>query len=221
MSALEVAVTLRRGAFRRRLDLRVDGGEVVALVGPNGAGKTTALRTLAGLHRPAAGTVRLGGRTLDDVPAGAHVPTHRRRVGLVFQEYLLFGHLSVRENVAFGPRCAGLGRAAARRRADEWLDRMRLAGYAGRRPGHLSGGQAQRVALARALAAAPALLLLDEPLAALDAGLRPAIRAELRAYLRDFAGPTVLVTHDPGDAAALADRVVSLDRPDATGPPGD
>ncbi|GGK01619.1 hypothetical protein GCM10010123_34360 [Pilimelia anulata] len=210
--ALAAAVTLRRGDLVLDLDLAAAAGEVVALVGPNGAGKTTALRALAGLHRPDRGTIRLGGRTLDDPAAGVHVPPHRRRVGLVFQDYLLFRHLSVRENVAFGPRCAGAGRAAARRAADAWLDRLHLAAHARHRPDRLSGGQAQRVALARALAAAPDLLLLDEPLSALDAQLRPAIRAELRPHLRAHSGPTILVTHDAADADALADRVVPLPR---------
>ena len=203
--SLVARLAVQRPGFRLDAELEVADGEVVALLGPNGAGKTTALRALAGLTANE-GTVVLDGATLD------RVPTERRPIGVVFQDYLLFPHLSILDNVAFGPRCHGTGRAAARREAMDWLGRVGLADYARARPRTLSGGQAQRVALARALAVRPRLLLLDEPLAALDAGTRLEIRSRLRHHLSGFAGATVLVTHDPLDAMVLADRIVVLER---------
>jgi molybdate transport system ATP-binding protein len=140
------------------------------------------------------------------------VPPERRRVGVVFQEHRLFSHLSVLDNVAFGPRCQGVRRGAARSRARHWLDRLDLGGLADRRPSALSGGQAQRVALARALASRPRLLLLDEPFASLDAGARADLRSGLPDVLRAHEGPTLLVTHDPLDALVLGDRLVVLER---------
>jgi molybdate transport system ATP-binding protein len=202
---LRARVVVERPPFRLDAALEVADGEVVALLGPNGAGKTTALRVLAGLT-PNRGSVVLDGEVLD------RVPPERRRVGVVFQDYLLFPHLSVVDNVAFGPRCRGTGRAAARREAMAWLERVGLAEYADAKPRSLSGGQAQRVALARALAVRPRLLLLDEPLAALDAGTRLEIRARLRHHLAGFEAATVLVTHDALDAMVLADRIVVLER---------
>ncbi len=196
---------MQRPGFRLDAELEVADGEVVALLGPNGAGKTTALRALAGLA-PNEGSMVLDGVALD------RVPTERRPIGVVFQDYLLFPHLSIVDNVAFGPRCHGTGRAEAHREAMHWLDRVGLAGYAKAKPRALSGGQAQRVALARALAVHPRLLLLDEPLAALDAGTRLDIRSRLRHHLSGFAGATVLVTHDPLDAMVLADRIVVMER---------
>jgi molybdate transport system ATP-binding protein len=176
---------------------------VVALLGPNGAGKTTALRLLAGLLD--------GGRVvLDGVPLDG-LPPEQRRVGLVPQDGLLLPHLSALDNVAYGLRARGARKAPARARAREELDRLGLADRADARPRELSGGQAQRVALGRALATDPALLLLDEPLAALDALTRTDVRSDLRARLQAFAGPTVLVTHDPVDALVLADRLVVLE----------
>ena len=139
------------------------------------------------------------------------MPPHARPVGVVFQDYLLFPHLTVLDNVAFGPLARGVGRAEARRRATDWLDRIGIADLAAARPRSISGGQAQRVALARALATEPALLLLDEPLAALDARTRLLVRAELRRHLADFAGATVVVTHDPVDAMVLGDRLVVIE----------
>ncbi|WP_431886845.1 ABC transporter ATP-binding protein [Micromonospora wenchangensis] len=208
---LDGHLVVDRAGFRLDVRLRVAAGEVVALLGPNGAGKTTALRALAGLHPLTAGWLRLGGVELDRPDARRFVPPERRPVGVVFQDYLLFPHLSARDNVAFGPRRQGLSRRAARQRAADWLDRLGLAEQAGRRPGQLSGGQAQRVALARALAVHPTLLLLDEPLAALDAGTRLDVRAQLHHHLTDHAGAAVLVTHDPLDALALADRLVVVE----------
>jgi molybdate transport system ATP-binding protein len=205
MSALDAHLVVRRDGFTLDAELRAEAGEVVALLGPNGAGKTTALRALAGLAALDDGYIKLGGERID----GA-APEHRH-IGVVFQDYLLFPHLSALENVAFGPRCRGVPRARARAEAAELLARMGLAEHAGRKPRQLSGGQAQRVALARALATGPRLLLLDEPLAALDARTRLDTRAHLRGHLAGHAGPTVLVTHDPLDAMMLADRLVILE----------
>ncbi|MFY1584444.1 ABC transporter ATP-binding protein [Micromonospora sp. WMMD734] len=208
---LDGHLVVDRAGFRLDVRLHVAAGEVVALLGPNGAGKTTALRALAGLHPLDAGRLRLDSTVLDQPDARRFVRPERRPVGVVFQDYLLFPHLTAQDNVAFGPRRQGLPRRAARARADRWLDRVGLAGYAGRRPRELSGGQAQRVALARALAVHPTLLLLDEPLAALDARTRLDTRAELHRHLTDHAGAAVLVTHDPLDALALADRLIIVE----------
>ncbi|TDC65656.1 ABC transporter ATP-binding protein [Actinomadura sp. GC306] len=202
---LDARLVVRRAGFELDLALTAEPGEVVALLGPNGAGKSTALRALAGLVPVSGGHIRLDGGDL-----GA-LPPDRRGIGMVFQDYLLFPHLSVLENVAFGPRCRGAGRSEARRRAARWLERVGLAEFAAVRPRALSGGQAQRVALARALAVEPGLLLLDEPLAALDAHTRLEIRAALRRHLAGFAGAAVLVTHDPLDAMVLADRIVVVE----------
>ena len=220
---LAAELRVRRGMLHVELDVRVADGEVLAVLGPNGAGKSTVLRVLAGLLPPDAGRVVVDGEVWDDVAEGAHLPPHRRRLGMVFQDHLLFPHLSVRDNVGFGLRTRGAGRADARRAADAWLARVELDGLGGRQPGQLSGGQAQRAALARALAPDPALLLLDEPLSALDARTRLTVRAELRRHLAGFGGSTVLVTHDPVDAMALADRVVVLEegRVVQTGPPAE
>ncbi len=170
-----------------------------------GAGKTTALRALAGLAPLTGGRLRLDGTDL------ARTPPESRPVGVVFQDYLLFPHLTALDNVAFGPRCRGAGKGEARTRAAAWLERMGLAGHAGAKPRRLSGGQAQRVALARALATEPRLLLLDEPLAALDARTRLEVRARLRRHLADFEAVAILVTHDPLDAMVLADRLVVVE----------
>ena len=186
-------------------------GETLAVLGPNGSGKSTVLGVAAGLVTPDSGRVVLEGRVLTDVGAGrsgVRVAPHDRRTALLGQEPLLFPHLDALENVAFGPRSAGAGRSAARRSAQRWLDEVGVGELGGRRPSQLSGGQAQRVAVARALAADPALLLLDEPMAALDVAVLPALRQTLRRVLTDRSA--VLVTHDPLDALLLADRVVVL-----------
>jgi molybdate transport system ATP-binding protein len=213
----------RASGFVLEVTIGVAGGTTTAVLGPNGAGKTTLLRALAGLLPVGAGRVTLGDMVVDDPRAGLFVPANHRAVGMVFQDYLLFGHLSVRDNVAFGPRCRGVPRAAARAAAEQWLARFGLVEFAGRRPGALSGGQAQRVALARALAAGPRLLLLDEPLAALDAATRLAVRADLRRHLTGFVGPSVLVTHDPIEAMVLADDIVIIEegRVVQQGPPAE
>ncbi|WP_306319850.1 MULTISPECIES: ABC transporter ATP-binding protein [unclassified Streptomyces] len=202
---LDARLVVDRGDFRLDVTLSAEPGDVVALLGPNGAGKTTALRALAGLTPLDEGHLRLDGAALD------RTPPESRPVGVVFQDYLLFPHLSALDNVAFGPRCQGATKAESRTRARAWLDRMGLAAHAGAKPRRLSGGQAQRVALARALATRPRLLLLDEPLAALDARTRLDVRAQLRRHLAEFEAVAVLVTHDPLDAMVLADRLVVVE----------
>lgn len=206
---LEAEVAVQRGTLAVEAGFAVGGGEVLALLGPNGAGKSTLVRVLAGLLQPDGGRVAVDGVVWDD--GATHVPAHRRSLGMVFQDALLFPHLSVAENVSFGLRTRGVARQARRSAAEEWLARVGLDGLGDTRPAELSGGQAQRAALARALAVDPAVLLLDEPLSALDARTRLVVRAELRRHLAEFAGSTVLVTHDPVDAMALADRVVVVE----------
>ncbi|GAB3136422.1 ABC transporter ATP-binding protein [Micromonospora sonneratiae] len=208
---LDAHLVVDRGAFRLDLPLTINPGEVVALLGPNGAGKTTALRTLAGLLPLSAGHLALAGREFDHPNRRVWIPAEQRPIGVVFQDYLLFPHLTALDNVAFGPRRHGLNRHQARQRAGDWLARMGLAEHSRRKPRQLSGGQAQRVALARALAVDPALLLLDEPLAALDARTRLDTRAQLQHHLAEHPGATLLVTHDPLDALVLADRLVIIE----------
>ncbi|MFF2044897.1 ABC transporter ATP-binding protein [Kitasatospora sp. NPDC058170] len=209
--ALDARLRVERAAFSLDLALTAAPGEVIALLGPNGAGKSTALRALAGLLPLTGGHLRLDGRVLEDPAERLHTPAEERPVGVVFQDYLLFPHLSALDNVAFGPRCQGRPKREARAEAAGWLERMGLTEHAGARPGSLSGGQAQRVALARALAVRPRLLLLDEPLAALDARTRLDVRSQLRRHLADFEAVAVLVTHDPLDAMVLADRLVVIE----------
>ncbi len=187
--------------------LEVAQGETVALLGPNGAGKSTVLAVAAGTLRPDRGQVLLAGRELTGEER--FVAPHARQVALLAQDPLLFPHLSVLENVAFGPRSLGRGRREARETARHWLTEVGAPDLADRRPSEISGGQAQRVAVARALAADPLLLLLDEPMAALDVALAPALRQTLRRVLADRT--VVLVTHDVLDALLLADRVVVLE----------
>lgn len=188
------------------VDVRVGAGETVALVGPNGAGKSSLLQLLAGALQPDRGRIRLGDEIVVD--GEVRVPPHRRRVAYLEQRSLLFPHLSVRRNVEFGLRARGVDRGTARARAERELDAVGCLDLADRRPRELSGGQAQRIALARALATDPELLLLDEPLAALDARVAPELRRLLRDRLHGVT--TVLVTHDFLDVAAMADRVVEL-----------
>jgi len=199
-------------AFRLELALTAEPRAVLAVLGPNGAGKSTLLRLVSGLLPLNAGTVRIGADVVDDPSRAVFVPPQERRVGVVFQDHRLFPHLRVLDNVAFGPRSRGVPRPDARAAAAEWLERLGLAELAARRPRQLSGGQAQRVALARALASEPAALLLDEPLAALDVQTRAEVQGELREHLREFAGPTLLVTHDPIEALLLAGRILVLER---------
>lgn len=208
---LDARVRLRIGELSLNVSLQADPGQLVVLVGPNGAGKTTLLRALAGLLPIDEGHISIDGNVIEDTATGTRVPTERRPVGMVFQNYLLFPHLSVLENVAFGLRARGVSRAEARHRAAEWLERMGLSAKAQEKPRALSGGQSQRVALARALATSPSLLLLDEPLAALDAPARAGVRRDLRRHLATFQGVRLLVTHDPLEAVALADRIAVIE----------
>lgn len=191
------------------IDLDGQPGEVIALIGPNGAGKSTTLRAIAGLLAVTSGSIAINGQTVAE--AGKHVPPHHRHVGFVFQEHLLFPHLTVTENVAFGPRAHGVRRSAALTQARGWMDRLGVSEFADRLPGQLSGGQAQRVAIARALASDPHILLLDEPTAALDASAAMGLRTLLRDHLRGFAGVSIVVTHTALDAMIIADRLVVLD----------
>ncbi|HWE82622.1 MAG TPA: ABC transporter ATP-binding protein [Gaiellaceae bacterium] len=195
MATLETNFQLPLRSFRLELELAIEG--TVALVGPSGAGKTSVLRSVAGLVRPSAGRIALGDDVWFDASARIFRKPDERRVGLVFQEYALFPHMNVRQNVAYG----------GRDRVDEYLERFRISHLAKARTTELSGGERQRVALARALARDPGVLLLDEPLSALDAHTKVAVRGELQELLHEFGLPTLLVTHDYEDAAALADRV--------------
>ncbi|MFN5165347.1 MAG: ABC transporter ATP-binding protein [Pseudomonadota bacterium] len=209
--ALALGVTDGRRAFELDLALATEA-RVVALYGPSGAGKTLALQAMAGLRRPHAGHVRIGGRTLFDRAAGIDQRPEQRGIGYLFQHYALFPHLSVRDNIAFGLRSWRRPLAAgAARRVDELIESFGLQGTAGSRPHTLSGGQQQRVALARALACEPGALLLDEPFAALNPMLRRRLRTELKAVLERWAIPAVMITHDVDDVLALADLAVLVD----------
>jgi molybdate transport system ATP-binding protein len=202
---LDVRLIKRLPGFS--LDVEWTAGEgVAALFGPSGAGKTLTLQCLAGLLEPDAGRIVVDGRVLFDAEAGIDLPPQRRQIGYVFQGYALFPHLSVAENIGFGLR--DRGRAEGRRRTAEVIARMGLEGLEARRPHELSGGQRQRVALGRALAPDPALLLLDEPLSALDATLRQSLRDDLRRILAEWGTAAVLVTHDFTEAYRLGDRIV-------------
>ncbi len=210
--SLSADIGVRLGPFNLDVALHASPDEVVAVVGPNGAGKSTLLRALAGLVRLDRGRTVLGGAVLDDVAAGAWLPPDRRPVAVVFQDGLLFPHLSALDNVAYGLRARSGGRAESRRRAGAWLERVGVdAGHAARRPAQLSGGLAQRVALARALATEPAMLLLDEPLSAVDIGAKAQLRRLLREQLAGTRAVRLVVTHDPVDAMALADRLVVIE----------
>jgi ABC-type sulfate/molybdate transport systems ATPase subunit len=199
MDALELDIGLPLRSFRLELALAL-GRETFALVGPSGAGKTTVLRAVAGLARPERGRVALDREVLFDSATGIDLPPEDRRVGFVFQDYALFPHMTVRQNVAYG----------ARGRVGELLDRFRIAHLAGARPSEISGGERQRVGLARALAREPGVLLLDEPLSALDPHTRAALRLELKELVDELDLPVLLVTHDFHDAAVLADRVAAI-----------
>ncbi len=208
---LHADIEMTLGALDLAVSLDVADGDVVALLGPNGAGKTTTLRAIAGLEPIDRGRIELDGRPLDDPAAGVLLPAHEREIGVVFQDYLLFPHLTALDNVAFGLRARGMGRREARERAAGWLQQVGLADRARSKPDELSGGQAQRVALARALVIEPRLLLLDEPLAALDAQTRQRVRSDLHHQLAGFPGGRLLITHDPVDAVVLASRLVIIE----------
>jgi iron(III) transport system ATP-binding protein len=206
LSGLTKQFTAKTGVVQAvdDLGLEVERGELVSLLGPSGCGKTTTLRLVAGFETPTRGTIRIDGRDV------SRLPPQKRATGMVFQNYALFPHLNVYENVAFGLRTRGLGRADTERRVSRALELVDLTGYGTRRVQELSGGQQQRVALARAIAPEPPLLLLDEPLSNLDAALRERTRAELRGLLKQLGMTAVFVTHDQEEAFALADRIALL-----------
>ncbi|MEX2531812.1 MAG: ATP-binding cassette domain-containing protein [Gemmatimonadota bacterium] len=206
---LEVDLRARVGTFRLEVRFRSSAG-VTALFGPSGAGKTLTLRHLAGLEAGGEGVVRVGGRVVEDTAAGIRIPARERRIGMVFQEYALFPHLNVRENVGYGLQ--NLDREARRARVRSLLSEMGLEGFGHRRPAQLSGGEKQRVALARALAPEPDLLLLDEPFAALDFRVRRGLREALGELHRRTGVPLVLVTHLLEDVRRLSDHLVLLDQ---------
>ena len=200
--------TFGRGGFSRHAAFDVPPGAVLGLVGANGSGKSTLLHTIAGIERVRSGHVTLDGRVLDD--GDVFVEPRDRRCVVVFQDLRLFPTMTVLENVSYGPRCHGAPRADAHARAREALARAGLAGFEARRPGGLSGGERQRVAIARAVVTNPAVLLLDEPFAAVDAESRPGLREVLRDVLAGSEARTVIVSHDPADIEDLAGTVVRL-----------
>lgn len=195
--------------IRASLRMPAEGFSVTALFGPSGCGKTTILRCLAGLERPEEGRITFGDETWFDAPSAAFLPPQARGIGYLFQEYMLFPHLTVAANIGFGVQ--NLSRKERRRRVAEMLNRFQLSGLENRLPREISGGEQQRVALARAVIRRPRLLLLDEPLSALDAPTRLQLRRELRGMLRDLGLPAVVVTHDPMEAISLADHVLIMD----------
>ena len=205
---LRAELGLDRGEFHLDLRFAAAGGEVVVLVGQNGAGKSTILQAIAGLVPLRAGEIVLDGRVLERPAAGVRLPPQARDLGVLFQGLALFEHMSALDNVAYGLRARGVGKAEARERARAWLDRLGLADFVDRRPPALSGGQAQRVALARALIVEPRMLLLDEPCAALDAETALEVREVLCEILRGFSGVSLLVTHELDHALELADRIL-------------
>lgn len=212
-TGLNAHIVVRRAGFDLDVELTAPAGKTVALLGPNGAGKSTIVNAIAGLSDPAQvhSTIRLNNRLLDDSATGFRLPAESRRVGVVFQDHLLFEHLDVLDNVAFGPSNRGQRRRQARAAAGHWVAELDLGELVRRRPSELSGGQAQRVAIARTLAADPEVLLFDEPLAALDVASRIELRRVLRRHLDQFPGPRVLITHDPTDAFVLADVLVVIE----------
>lgn len=210
----DIRKTLRSGkrVFELDVALRASGQRIV-LLGPSGAGKSITLKAIAGLIKPDAGVIRLNGRTLFDARAGVDLAPQERNVAYVFQEYALFPHLNVRQNVGFGLRRGWFNpsRSATSEAVDYWLDALELTPMAHQLPSELSGGQRQRTAMARALVSQPSALLLDEPFSALDHTLRAAMRVELDGLQRRLNIPMVLITHDPADAAMFGDIVLRLD----------
>lgn len=219
--SLDIVAGCEVGTFSLDVEMSAADGEVVAVIGPNGSGKSTLLRAVAGLRPLSRGSIRAGGRVLDDPGARVFVPARERRVGMVFADIRLFPSMSALDNVAFGLRSRGVPTRAARAAAAVWLDRLGIGDLAGRRSRQLSGGQAQRVAIARALACEPDVLLLDEPLAALDVATRADVQAALAEHVASFEGPALLVTHDPLEAVLLAAQIVVLEagRVVQVGPP--
>jgi molybdate transport system ATP-binding protein len=208
---LHAQVNTWLGSLHLECDVSAEAGVTVAVLGPNGAGKTTLLKVIAGLVPIEHGRVEVNGAVFEDTATGTRMAPEVRQVGFVFQNHGLFPHLSVLDNVAFGLRARGMDRRAANSKANEWLGRVNLASYAMSRPSALSDGQLQRAALARVLVTEPQALLLDEPLAAVDASGRLELRRALREHLATFPGVRLLVTHDPLEAASLAERVVVLE----------
>ena len=204
-------VAARRGSFELDLRFTLAPGTTAALLGPNGAGKSTLVDALAGLVPLIRGEVALAGRVLERPAAGLRAPPQSRGLGVMFQGYCLFPHMSARDNVAYGLRARGVARPRARAEAQAWLERLEIGELGDRKPAALSGGQAQRVALARAMIVRPALLLLDEPLAALDVSARAHARALLRRWLAASGSISLIVTHDVRDAVALADELLVLE----------
>lgn len=195
-----------------QLDLQIDEGELLCLLGPSGCGKSTTLRMIAGLETPTTGRIDIRDATVDDVAAGTRVPAERRDLGLVFQNYALWPHLKVRDNVGFGPMMQRVSKTERTRRVDNALTTLGIADYADRYPSDLSGGQQQRVAIARTLAARPSVMLLDEPLSNLDARLRLEMRAEFQRIHRDVGVTMVFVTHDQWEAMTMATRIVVMNK---------
>jgi len=204
LDVVDICVSFDGHTVLDRVSLHVGANEVVALLGPSGSGKSTLLRVMAGLQDVSSGVVRWDGSDI------TQEPTHRRRFGFVFQDEQLFPHRDVAANVGFGLRMAGVDRASVAARVDELLMLVGLPGFGERDVTTLSGGEAKRVALARALAPRPRLMLLDEPLTGLDAALHDRLADDLRSVLQQASLPAILVTHDPAEAARIADRVVHL-----------
>lgn len=205
-------ITKKLRDFSLQVSLEVEAGETLVIVGPSGCGKTTSLNAIAGLVTPDVGHIALDEQVLFDSDSRTDMPVELRRIGYVFQDFALFPHLTVHENVAYGLRCRGLNGQDVRRRVQDALELLRIAHLAQAKPPRLSGGEQQRVALARAIAPDSALMLLDEPLGSLDAQARRRVRGELRTVLRSFGRPSVMVTHDHIDALTLGDRICVLDR---------
>ncbi|MEQ1611914.1 MAG: ABC transporter ATP-binding protein [Hyphomicrobiaceae bacterium] len=211
------SITHRYGAAKAvdNIDLDVRGGELVALLGPSGCGKTTLLRAIGGFISPSEGSIRIGGEAVD------HLPPNKRAVGIVFQNYALFPHMTAAQNVAYGLEARGTPKAETAARVEEMLTLVKLQAFAGRYPKEMSGGQQQRIALARALAVRPAVLLLDEPFAALDKNLRLDMQIEIKRIQRLSGTTTLIVTHDQEEALSMADRVAVFNqgRLEQFGPP--
>lgn len=205
---IQIALTT---AFAVRAQFSVRAGETVALLGPNGAGKSTIVSALAGLRALNAGVIAYGSRVFDAPAAGRFVPAAERRVGVVFQDALLFPHMNVLHNIEFGPTSMGRDRGHTRDQVHVLVNRFGLASLLERKPSQLSGGEAQRVAIVRTLVTEPEVLVLDEPFAAIDASARPQLRRDLTHFLETFAGPAIVITHDPTEAFLMADRILILE----------